>query len=208
MGSFPVYSMQNKQVSSVDLPEGFFFEGKSGSSLIHQAVVMQRSSQRQGTASTRGRGEVSGSGKKPWKQKHTGRARSGSVRSPIWRHGGIAFGPKPRTYGFQMPKKMYRLALREVLSSKVGEGNLIVLDQFNIPEAKTKVLCNVLSSLGVRGKAVLTADGDIADINRLGRNMKNVKVLQPEDLNIYDLLWCEKLVMTEAALGKIQEIWG
>jgi len=208
MGAFPVYSMQNKQVGTVDLPDGFFVEGKGDSSLIHQAVVMQQASKRQGTASTRSRGEVSGSGKKPWKQKHTGRARSGSVRSPIWRHGGIVFGPKPHGYGFQIPKKMYRLALREVLSSKLTEGTAIVLDQFIIPEAKTKSLYNVLSSFGVRGKSILTDDANMADVCRLGRNLKNLKVLQPEELNVYDLLWCEKLVMTQAALRKIQEIWG
>ena len=208
MASLPVYSVQNKQVGTVDVPDKFFCEGKDGSPLIHQAVVMQRASQRQGTASTRGRGEVSGSGKKPWKQKHTGRARSGSVRSPIWRHGGIAFGPKPRTYGFQMPKKMYRLAMRAALASKLAEGNLVVVDQFTISELKTKVLSGVLSGFGVQGKSVLTVEGDIVELSRLGRNMKKVKVLQAKDLNIYDLLWCEKLVVTQEALGKIKEIWG
>lgn len=208
MGSLPVYSMQNKKVGSVDLPDELFIEGQGGSSLIHQAVVMQRASLRQGTASTRGRGEVSGSGKKPWKQKHTGRARAGSVRSPIWRHGGIVFGPKPRKYGFQMPKKMYRCAMRSVLASKLEEGNLVVLDQLNIADGKTKVLGKVLSDLGVHGKSVLTVDGAIDDFSRLGRNLKNLKVLQPKDLNVYDLLWCEKLVVTQMALTEIKELWG
>ena len=208
MASLPVYSIKNTQVGTVDLPDEFFGEGKNGSPLIHQAVVMQRASRRQGTASTRGRGEVSGSGKKPWKQKHTGRARSGSVRSPIWRHGGIVFGPKPRTYGFQMPKKMYRLAMQAVLASKLADGNLIVVDQFTIAEQKTKDLSEALSKFGVHGKAVLSGEEHIDSLRRLGRNMKNLKVLQPKDLNIYDLLWCEKLVLTQEALGKIKEIWG
>lgn len=208
MGSLPVYSMQKKKVGSVDLPDEFFGEGKDSSPLIHQAVVMQRASQRQGTASTRGRGEVSGSGKKPWKQKHTGRARAGSVRSPIWRHGGIVFGPKPRKYGFQMPKKMYRCAMRSILSSKVAEGRLVVVDQLNIAEGKTKVLGNVLANLGAHGKSVLTVGGAINDLGRLGRNLKNLKILQSRDLNVYDLLWCETLVVTQEALGEIQELWG
>lgn len=208
MASLPIYSVENKQVGTVDLPDEFFCEGKNGAPTIHQAVVMQRASQRQGTASTLGRGEVSGSGKKPWKQKHTGRARSGSVRSPIWRHGGIAFGPKPRTYGFQMPKKMYRLAIRAALGSKLSEGNFIVLQDLDISVSKTKNLSNLLAGLGVNGKSILAVDRGYDELRRIGRNLKEVKVLRPNDLNIYDLLWCEKLIVTQDALGRIKEIWG
>ena len=209
MASLPIYSTENKQVGAVDVPDHFSLEGKDFSSVVHQAIVMQRASVRQGTASTRGRGEVSGSGKKPWKQKHTGRARSGSVRSPIWRHGGVAFGPKPRTYGFHMPRKMYRLAMRAALGSKIEEGSFIVIENFDFHENKTKLLGSILSGLGVFGKTILLSDGNnVDDLNRAGRNIRNLKVLSWNNLNIYDLMWCEKLVVSQSALEKIKEMWG
>ncbi len=205
MNSFPVYGSTGQQVDSVELSEGVF-DSSLNASLVHRAVVMQRAAGRQGTASTKGRGEVRGSGKKPWKQKHTGRARAGSARSPIWRHGGTVFGPKPRSYSHPLPKKMYRAALRSVLAAKASEGDLIVLD-LTLPEMKTKELVLALARVGVKGKAVLVIEEGLVDLIRIGKNVKELKVLHVKDLNVYDLLWCEKLVVTRSELQRIQEVW-
>ena len=205
MNSFPVYGSTGQRVDSVELSEGVF-DSSLNASLVHRAVVMQRAAGRQGTASTKGRGEVRGSGKKPWKQKHTGRARAGSARSPIWRHGGTVFGPKPRSYSHPLPKKMYRAALRSVLAAKASEGDLIVLD-LTLPEMKTKELVLALARVGVKGKAVLVIEEGLVDLIRIGKNVKELKVLHVKDLNVYDLLWCEKLVVTRSELERIQKVW-
>ncbi len=205
MGALPVLGADGQKIDSVELSNEVF-----GSSinevLVHRAVVMQRASARQGTASTKGRGEVRGSGKKPWKQKHTGRARAGSARSPIWRHGGIVFGPTPRSYGYPLPKKMYRSALKAALSDKAAAGGVVVVD-LSLPEMKTKALVQTLSRVGVSGKALLVVEEGAVDLVRIGKNVQWLKVLHAKDLNVYDLLWCEKLVVTRGELQKIQEIW-
>lgn len=205
MKTFSVYGTTGQQIDSIDVVDGVF-DTPPNVPLVHRAVVMQRASVRQGTASTKGRGEVRGSGKKPWKQKHTGRARAGSARSPIWRHGGTAFGPQPRSYSYPLPKKMYRAALRSVLAAKVSGGDMIVVD-LSLPEMKTKELVLALSQVGVKGRAVLVVDAGMEEIFRIGRNVKDVKVLRVIDLNVYDLLWCEKLVVTRSELQRIQEVW-
>ena len=207
MGSLPVYSSDNRQVGTIELAPDLVGKSSERMSLVHRAVVMQQASQRQGTASTRGRGEVSGSGKKPWKQKHTGRARAGSVRSPIWRHGGTVFGPKPRSYTFQIPRKIYRTALRAALASMVEEGNVVVLESLELPELKTRVLLKVLGDLGVSQRSVLVLDGGFQEIRGVGRNVQGLKILRPEGLNVYDLLKSEKLVITKDALETVQKIW-
>jgi len=203
--AFPVFGPDSRPVDKVDLTDGVF-SSPVNPSLVHRAVVMQRSSARQGTASTLGRGEVRGGGKKPWKQKHTGRARSGSSRSPIWRGGGTVFGPKPRSYSSTLPKKMYRAALRGALAAKAGDG-LVVLDDLVLPEMKTRELVKSLSNVGASGKVLLVIQEGLADIIRIGKNVKNLKILHGKDLNVYDVLWCEKLVVTKAELERIQEIW-
>ncbi len=205
MDAIPVYGPTGQKVDTVELSEGVF-AASIDERLVHKAVVMQRASTRQGTASTKGRGEVRGSGKKPWKQKHTGRARAGSARSPIWRHGGIVFGPRPRTYGYQMPKKVYRAALRAGLSDKAAAGDLIVVD-LSLSEMKTKELVRQLAQFGAVGKVVLVVEEGLMDIIRIGKNVKLLKVLHAKDLNVYDLLWCEKLVVTRGELQQIQEAW-
>ena len=206
MNSFPVYSSSGQQVDSVEITDGVF-DSTPNIHLVHRALVMQRASTRQGTASTKGRGEVRGSGRKPWKQKHTGRARAGSARSPIWRHGGTVFGPKPRSYSYPLPKKMYRAALRSVLGSKTTAGDMIVVD-LALAEMKTKELALALSMVGVKGKAVLVTDEGFSEIARIGRNLRDLKVLRVNDLNVYDILWCEKLVVARPDLQRIQEVWG
>jgi large subunit ribosomal protein L4 len=205
MDAIPVYGPTGQKVDTVELNEGVF-AASIDERLVHKAVVMQRASTRQGTASTKGRGEVRGSGKKPWKQKHTGRARAGSARSPIWRHGGIVFGPRPRSYGYQMPKKVYRAALRAGLSDKAAAGDLIVVD-LSLSEMKTKELVRQLAQFGAVGKVVLVVEEGLMDIIRIGKNVKLLKVLHAKDLNVYDLLWCEKLVVTRGELQQIQEAW-
>ena len=205
MDAIPVYDSTGQVVDSVDLSERVF-AASIDDRLVHRAVVMQRASVRQGTASTKGRGEVRGSGKKPWKQKHTGRARAGSARSPIWRHGGAVFGPKPRSYGFQLPKKVYRAALRAGLSDKVSSGDLIVVD-LSLSEMKTKELMLQLSRVGASGKIVLVVEEGLSELHRIGRNARLLKVLHAKDINVYDLLWCDKLVVSRGELPKVQEMW-
>lgn len=203
--AFPVIGADSRPIDKIDLTNSVF-SSEINPSLVHRAVVMQRSRERQGTASTLGRGEVRGGGKKPWKQKHTGRARAGSSRSPIWRGGGTVFGPKPRTYSSTLPKKMYRAALRGALSAKAGDG-LVVLGELVLPEMKTRELVKSLLSVGASGKVLLVIDEGLSDLIRVGKNVKNLKVLHGKDLNVYDVLWCEKMVVTKAGLEKIQEIW-
>ena len=179
MNSFPVYSADGQQVDSLEVPPGVF-DSAPNVPLVHRAVIMQRASIRQGTASTKGRGEVRGSGKKPWKQKHTGRARAGSARSPIWRHGGTVFGPKPRSYSHPLPKKMYRAALRSILGAKVSSEEVIVID-LELAEMKTKELALALTRVGAKGKSVLVVEEGALEIARIGRNIKDLKVLRVMD---------------------------
>lgn len=202
-----VVDSKKKKVGSVNLPDAVF-GCKPHGSLVHEAVVMQRACDRQGTASTLRRGEVSGSGKKPWKQKHTGRARAGSLRSPVWRHGGTVFGPKPRSYAFGMPKKKYRAALQSVLSAKLSEGNIVVLSELSIAEAKTKLLANVLAQLGISGTALLVVADQNSHVMQAGKNLSNVTVLRPEELNVYDVLRCHSLVIPQGELGRVKEVWS
>ncbi|PJA77770.1 MAG: 50S ribosomal protein L4 [Nitrospirae bacterium CG_4_9_14_3_um_filter_51_5] len=204
--AFPVYGQNSRQVDKIDLTNGVF-NSTVNPFLVHRAVIMQRASERQGTASTLGRGEVRGGGKKPWKQKHTGRARAGSSRSPIWRGGGIVFGPKPRSYSSTLPKKMYRAALRGALATKAAGDGLVVIGELVLPEMKTRELVKSLLSFGANGKVLLVIEKELSDILRIGKNVKNLKVLHGKDLNVYDVLWCHKLVVTKVELERIQEIW-
>ena len=202
-----VVDSKKKKVGSVELPNEVF-GCKPHGPLVHEAVVMQRACDRQGTASTLRRGEVSGSGKKPWKQKHTGRARAGSLRSPVWRHGGTVFGPKPRSYAFVMPKKKYRAALQSALSAKLSEGNVIVVSELEIAEAKTKLLANVLAQLGISGSVLLVIADPASNVVQAGKNLPNVTVLRPEELNVYDVLRCNSLVIPQGDLERVKEVWS
>jgi large subunit ribosomal protein L4 len=202
-----VIDSKKKKVGSVDLPDEVF-GCKPHGSLVHEAVVMQRACDRQGTASTLRRGEVSGSGKKPWKQKHTGRARAGSLRSPVWRHGGTVFGPKPRSYAFGMPRKKYRAALQSVLSAKVSEGNVVVVSELSIAEGKTKLLANLLAQLGITGTALLVVADAHSHLVQAGKNLSGVTVLRPEELNVYDVLRCHSLIIPQSELDRVKEVWA
>ena len=208
MPRLDIVDSTNKSVGSIDIAD-HVFNVPVNANLVHRAVVMQRACARQGTASTRSRGEVSGSGKKPWRQKHTGRARAGSVRSPIWRHGGTVFGPRPRDYAFRLPKTAYRMAMRSALSAKVASGKVRILSDLVFPEIKTKHLAEILGRLQVADRTVLLVVGDeITTLGRMARNLQKVKVVSCDRLNVYDVLRYEYLVILRAVLPKVEECWA
>jgi large subunit ribosomal protein L4 len=202
-----VVDAKKQKVGSVTLPQEVF-GCKPHPVLVHEAVTMQRACERQGTASTLRRGEVSGSGKKPWKQKHTGRARAGSLRSPVWRHGGSVFGPKPRSYAIDLPRKKYRTALQSALSAKVAEGSVIVLSDLVLDQPKTKSLAKILGQLGITGSAILVVGAGRPDLFQAARNLSKVKVVHPEQLTVYDIVRVQSLVITERELERVKEVWS
>lgn len=202
-----VVDAENKKVGTVEL-SGAVFGCEPRAALVHEAVVMQRACERQGTASTLRRGEVSGSGKKPWKQKHTGRARAGSLRSPVWRHGGTVFGPKPRSYAYSMPKKKYRAALQSALSAKVAESKLIVLSDLSLQEPKTKALAKTLGLLSGGAHALVIAGNDQAGVLQAARNLADVTVLSADRLNVYDVVRAGVVVVSQRDLEHVQEVWS
>lgn len=207
MLTIDLVDLQKRKVGTVDLvPQVFGCEPRAA--LVHEAVIMQRACERRGTASTLRRGEVSGSGKKPWKQKHTGRARAGSLRSPVWRHGGSVFGPKPRNYGYSMPKKKYRAALQSALSAKVAEGKLFVVSGLSLQQSKAKLLSQALEQFG-RGVHILVVSGKSqTDIFRAAMNLTDVKVLSADQLNVYDIVRAHVILISERELGPVSEAWS
>jgi large subunit ribosomal protein L4 len=175
------------------------------SHLFHQVIRMQLANRRRGAASTKTRGEVSGGGRKPWRQKGTGRARQGSTRSPLWRGGGVALGPKPRDYAYNLPKKVRRAALCSALSMKAQEGLLKVVDRIDIAAPKTKQMVGFLKDVGVEKSALVILSDDSPNVQLAARNLPNVKVLRVEGINIYDLLTHDYLICGKDALLKLQE---
>lgn len=180
------------------------FGAKTRPHLLHQAVVMQLANRRAGSAATKSKGFVSGGGKKPWRQKGTGRARSGSIRSPIWVGGGTVFGPTPRDYSYRMPRSARREALLSALSLKQREGKLIVVDKLELEAAKTKIMVQALAELKVASAVIVVTQSD-EKIERAARNLPKVKVLRVEGLNVYDLMRYEHLVLTDRALKLLEE---
>jgi large subunit ribosomal protein L4 len=207
MPTVDVVDLQSKKVGTVDLPQAVFGCAPRAS-LVHEAVVMQRACERQGTASTLRRGEVSGSGKKPWKQKHTGRARAGSVRSPVWRHGGSVFGPKPRNYAYTMPKKKYRAALQSALSAKLTDGKIVVVSDFSLAQPKTKLLAKALDQFGLGETALLVAADTQVAMLQAARNLSSVKVVSADQLNVYDVVRAGVVVIHERELARVTEVWS
>jgi len=204
MPTLPLYDMEGNQVGEVGLDARVFAAGVN-EPVLHQVVVKQLAERRSGTAAVKTRAEVRGGGRKPWRQKGTGRARAGSTRSPVWRKGGVVFGPEPRNYGFRIPKKINRLALCSALSAKVEEENLVVLTDLVFNSPKTKEGVKFLEMLRSTGRAlVVTADQD-EQANRAVRNLPQVKYLTVKDLNVYDLLAYDKLVLTKEALARLEE---
>jgi large subunit ribosomal protein L4 len=207
MPAIDVLDIHKQKVRSVEI-DASLFGASPNRSLVHAAVVMQRACIRQGTASTLTRGEVSGSGKKPWKQKHTGRARAGSIRSPVWRHGGTVFGPHLRSYAQAMPKKQYRAALQSALSAKLSEGGIVVVSEFTIPEQKTRLLAKTLAQLGLTAKTLIVTGEDSADLERAAGNLHSVKVVKARELNVYDVLRYDSILIPERELSRVQEVWA
>lgn len=192
-----------EKVGDIDLKDELFsIEVQTG--ILHDVVRMQRANRRQGNASTKTRGEVVGSGAKPWRQKGTGRARAGTRKSPIWRGGGTTFGPKPRDYSYKLPKKVRRLALKMALSARFGEGNLVVLDDFNMPEIKTKEFVKVMDNFDFDNCLIVT-DADNKTVQLSARNAVGFKVLPVAGLNVYDILKYSKLMLVKSTLAQLEE---
>ncbi|MBE6563466.1 MAG: 50S ribosomal protein L4 [Ruminococcaceae bacterium] len=207
MPEIKVVNMAGSEVGTMELSDKVF-GAEVNAPVLHAAVVAYLSNQRQGTQSTLTRTEVSGGGKKPWRQKGTGRARQGSTRAPQWTHGGIALGPKPRLYKVKLNKKVKRIAMFSALSSKVAEGNMIVVDKIASAEYKTKTMAKMLSDIKAGKKSlVVLPENDKVVIGSL-QNIAGVKVTQWNTLNVYDILNCETLVVAQDAANKIQEVYN
>ncbi len=199
-----VVNSQNQKVGSVDVRDDVF-GGRVKTDLIWESVVRQNASERRGTHMTKNRALVSGSGKKPWRQKGTGRARVGSTRTPLWRHGGTVFGPQPRDYSYSMPKKARASALRSALSQRVKEGAMKVVDRFDLAVPKTRELIAILGKLEVAGKTLLVDHKPADNLILSGRNIPGLKVVDPTQVNVYDVLDCRNLLVTQEALTKLEE---
>ena len=206
MANVSVYNIEGKEVGSIELNDAVFGV-EVNEHLVHMAVVNQLANNRQGTQSAKTRSEVSGGGRKPWRQKGTGHARQGSTRSPQWTGGGIVFAPKPRDYSFKMNKKEKRIALLSALSSKVADNKIVVLDAFNLDEIKTKKFAEVMSNLKV-DKALVVIEGENKNVVLSGRNIPTVKVSATNEINTYDVLKYETLVVTKAAVEKLEEVYA
>lgn len=207
MSKVTVFDMNGKQVSEMELPTAVFGI-EPNKSAMHSAVVCYLANQRQGTQSALTRAEVSGGGRKPWRQKGTGRARQGSIRSPQWTHGGVVFAPKPRDYSYSLNKKTMRLALKSALSSKAVSNDIIVLDSIQLDEIKTKTIVNMLNALGVDKKALIVFDTKNDAGVKSARNIQGVKTAYVNTLNVYDILNHDKFVVVKGAVEKIGEVYA
>jgi large subunit ribosomal protein L4 len=196
----------NKKVKDVELPALFSTEARPH--LVHAAVVNQLANRRAGTASTKNKALVSGGGKKPWKQKGTGRARAGSNRSPLWRHGGTVFGPMPRDYSYSLPKKAKRAALVDAIASKVSDNRLVLVESLNLAEPRTKLMSALLGTLGVQENALVLIKTENKNLTLAARNIPSVKVLRMDNINTYDLIKYRYLITTQDALNALQEVYG
>ncbi len=206
MANVSVYNIEGKEVGSIELNDAVFGV-EVNEHLVHMAVVNQLANNRQGTQSAKTRSEVSGGGRKPWRQKGTGHARQGSTRAPQWTGGGIVFAPKPRDYSFKMNKKEKRAALLSALSSKVADSKIVVLDEFKLDEIKTKKFVDVMNNLKV-SKALVVLEGENKNVVLSGRNIADVKVSAVNEINTYDVLKYDTLVVTKAAVETIEEVYA
>lgn len=206
MPSVSMVDQNNKKVKDVELPAMFSTEVRPH--LVHAAVVNQLANRRAGTAATKNKALVSGGGKKPFKQKGTGRARAGSSRSPLWRHGGTIFGPTPRDYSYALPKKARRAALVDAIASKVADSRLILVDSLELAEPKTKLVSSMLDNLGVQENALVLITAENKNLRLAARNIPSVKVLRMDNINVYDLLKYRYLITTQDALNAMQEVYG
>ena len=207
MPNVQVVDMQGKKVSSVDLADSIFGI-EPNAAVMHMMVVSYLASQRQGTQSALTRSEVSGGGRKPWRQKGTGRARQGSTRAPQWYHGGIVFAPKPRDYRFSVNKKVKRLAMKSAFSSKAAADEIIVIDSIALDEIKTAKIAAMLSAVGSERKALIVLPTVDEKVIKSARNIAGVKTAQVNELNVYDILNADKLIIAKDALTKIEEVYA
>jgi large subunit ribosomal protein L4 len=197
-----VFDIEKKKVAQVELSDAVF-GAEVNEAVVYDVVKMQMAARRSGTSSTKGRSDVSGGGKKPWRQKGTGRARVGSTRSPIWRGGGIVFGPHPRDYSFSVPKKVRKKALISVLSMKLKEDKMLILKDFPMEKISTKAFKSVVDRFGLK-KSLFVLDNNDEALFKSSRNIKNVKMVRSEGINVYDVLNCEHLVLLEPSVKKIE----
>ncbi|KJS85054.1 MAG: 50S ribosomal protein L4 [Peptococcaceae bacterium BICA1-8] len=206
MPKVALYNKEGSQVGEIELNDQVFGI-EPNESVVHEAVVMQQASLRRGTSNTKSRGEVRGGGRRPWRQKGTGRARAGTIRSPLWRGGTIIFGPKPRDYSYSIPKKKRRLALKSVLSAKVLDGELIVVDELSFEQPKTKEMIKVLEALKASKALIVTAELE-ENVDKSSRNIPGVRSLGATGLNVYDILSHDKLILTKEAVAKVEEVFA
>ena len=207
MPKVDVYDINGKKVSDVELNEKIFGI-EPNENIVHEVLVNYLANQRQGTQSTKTRAEVRGGGRKPWRQKGTGRARQGSIRAPQWIKGGIALGPKPRSYRYSVNKKEKRLAIRSVLSSKVLENKLTVVDKLELAEIKTKSMVNALNNLKVEGKTLVVLPEKNLNVQASTRNIEGAKAILANTINVYDLLKYTNLVLTLDTVKKLEEVYA
>ena len=207
MPKVDVYDIKGKKVSDVELSESVFGI-EPNETIVHTVLLNYLANQRQGTQSTKTRAEVSGGGKKPWRQKGTGRARQGSIRAPQWIKGGIALGPKPRSYKYRVNKKEKRLAIKSILSSKVLEKELTVVDKLELKEIKTKTMVNVLKDLKVEGKTLILLADKNENVLMSARNIEGVKTILINNINVFDLLKYNNLVLSLDTVKKLEEVYA
>ncbi len=207
MANVSVYNMEGKEVGTIELNDAVFGV-KVNEHLVHMAVVQQLANKRQGTQKAKTRGEVSGGGRKPWRQKGTGHARQGSTRSPQWKGGGVVFAPVPRDYSFKMNKKEKRAALKSVLSDKVAMSKLLVLDELKLDEIKTKKFKAVMDNLKVEGKSLVVLGEKDDVVIKSASNLPLVQTALPETINVYDILKAGTLILTKDAVTKIEEVYA
>ena len=206
MANVKVFNISGSEVGSIELNDSIFAV-EVNTHVMHQAVVQYLANKRQGTQSALTRAEVRGGGRKPWRQKGTGRARQGSTRSPQWTGGGVVFAPKPRDYSFKLNKKVKRLALKSALTTKVNDGKFVVVDEINLPEMKTKEMVKVLNNLNVNKSLVVLEDANEKAVVA-ARNIPTVKTASVSTINVYDILKYDSVVVTKAAVEKIEEVYA
>lgn len=206
MPKVDLYNMKGEIVGDIELNENIFGV-EVNKEAMHQVVLNQLANRRQGTQSTKTRSEVRGGGKKPWRQKGTGRARQGSIRAPQWIKGGIALGPKPRSYNYTLPKKIKRIALKSALSSKVAGNEILVLDALNLDAIKTKQMAGILDNLKVDTKALIVLSDKNENVEKSARNIPGVKTALVNTINVFDVLKYEKFIITKDAVSKVEEVY-
>ncbi len=207
MPKVALYNTEGASVGEIELKDEVFGV-EVNQYVLHQVVKMQLANKRQGTQSALTRAEVSGGGIKPWRQKGTGRARHGSIRSPIWKHGGVVFAPKPRSYRYTLPKKIRRLAMKSALSSKVNTQSIYVMESLELPEAKTREMAKVLKNLKIDRKALVVIPGKNETVERAVRNIPNVKLAYVNTLNVLDILNYDNFIITQDAARLVEEVYA